>query len=135
MRYLLDTNICIYIAKQKPREALERFQQVAPSEVGMSIVTHAELIYGAWKSQHREANVHRIQELERLIPVLPLDQNISQHYGQIRAELERKGAPIGAYDLLIAAHALATGLILVTSKVREFRRVPTLKIEKWAQKA
>jgi tRNA(fMet)-specific endonuclease VapC len=133
MRYLLDTNICIYIAKQKPPEVLERFRRLRPGDVGMSVVTNLELVYGAWNSQRREANLQRIRELERLIPVLPLDAGVSDHYGEVRTELERKGSPIGAYDLLIAAHALALGLTLVTNNAREFRRVPKLHIENWAQ--
>ena len=132
MRYLLDTDICIYIAKQKPRSVLARLQQLRSGDVGMSIVTHLELVYGAWKSQRREANLLRIQELERVIPVLPLDSSAGQHYGRIRAELERKGSPIGAYDLLIAAHALALGLALVTNNTREYCRVPQLIVENWA---
>jgi tRNA(fMet)-specific endonuclease VapC len=133
MRYLLDTNICIYIAKQKPPGVLARLQRLRPGDVGMSIITYLELVYGAWKSQHREANLLRIQGLERLIPVLPLDVSTGRHYGQVRAELERKGSPIGAYDLLIAAHALALGLTLVTNNVREFRRIPRLIVENWAE--
>jgi tRNA(fMet)-specific endonuclease VapC len=133
MRYLLDTNICIYIAKRKPPRVLARLQRLRPGDVGMSIITYLELVYGAWKSQHREANLLRIQGLERLIPVLPLDVSTGRHYGQVRAELERKGSPIGAYDLLIAAHALALGLTLVTNNAREFRRIPRLIVENWAE--
>ena len=91
------------------------------------------MVYGAWKSQHRAADLQTLQALERLIPVLPLDASVSYHYGQMRAELERKGSLIGAYDLLIAAHALALGLTLVTNNVREFRRVPQLSMENWAE--
>jgi tRNA(fMet)-specific endonuclease VapC len=131
MRYLLDTNICIYIAKQKPHGVLARLHQLRPGDVGMSIITYLELVYGAWKSQRREANLLRIQELERVIPVLPLDASTGQHYGRMRAELERKGSPMGAYDLLIAAHALSLGLILVTNNAREFRRVPQLIVKNW----
>jgi tRNA(fMet)-specific endonuclease VapC len=133
MRYLLDTDICIYIAKQKPRGVLARLQRLKPGDVGMSIVTYLELVFGAWKSQHREANLLRIQELEREIPVLPLEASSGRHYGQVRAELERRGSPIGAYDLLIAAHALSLGLTLVTNNAREFRRVPQLIVENWAE--
>ncbi len=133
MRYLLDTNICIYIAKQKPPEVLARLRRLRPGDVGMSVITCLELVYGAWKSQHREANLLRIQGLERLMPVLPLDASTSRHYGQTRAELERKGSPIGAYDLLIAAQALSLGLTLVTNNAREFRRVPQLIVENWAE--
>ena len=133
MRYLLDTNICIYIAKQKPHGVLARLQHLRAGDVGMSVITYLELVYGAWKSQRREANLLRIQGLERLIPVLPLDASTGRHYGQIRAELERKGSPIGAYDMLIAAHALTLGLTLVTNDAREFRRVPQLIVENWAE--
>jgi tRNA(fMet)-specific endonuclease VapC len=129
MRYLLDTNICIYIAKQKPHGVLERLQRLRPGDVGMSIITYLELVYGAWKSQHREANLLRLEGLEQLIPVLPLDARAGRHYGRMRAELERKGLPIGAYDLLIAAHALGLGSTLVTNNAREFRRVPQLIVE------
>lgn len=133
MRYLLDTSICIYIAKQKPMGVLARLQQLHPGEVGMSIITFLELVYGACKSQQQAANLQRIEDLERLIPVLPLDTTVSRHCGQMRADLERKGSPIGAYDLLIAAHALSQNLVLVTNNVREFRRVAGLRIENWAE--
>jgi tRNA(fMet)-specific endonuclease VapC len=133
MRYLLDTDICIYIARQKPQGVLARLRQLKPGDVGMSIVTHLELVYGAWKSPWREENLARIRELERLIPVLPLDTSAGRHYGEVRAYLERKGTLIGAYDLLIAAHALALGLTLVTNNLREFRRVPQLVVENWAE--
>jgi tRNA(fMet)-specific endonuclease VapC len=99
----------------------------------MSIITHLELVYGAGKSQHRDSNLLRIHELERMIPVLPMDASTGQHYGRIRTELEKKGSPIGAYDLLIAAHALGLGLALVTNNAREFRRVPDLTVENWAE--
>jgi tRNA(fMet)-specific endonuclease VapC len=133
MRYLLDTDICIYIARQKPRGVLARLRQLKPGDVGMSIVTHLELVYGAWKSLRREENLARIRELEQLIPVLPLDASAGRHYGEVRADLERKGTLIGAYDLLIAAHALALGLTLVTNNLREFRRVPQLLVDNWAE--
>jgi tRNA(fMet)-specific endonuclease VapC len=99
----------------------------------MSIITYLELVYGAWKSQRCQENLTRIRELERLIPVLPLDASTVSHYGEVRAYLERKGTPIGAYDLLVAARALALGLTLVTNNVREFRRVPQLSVENWAE--
>lgn len=133
MRYLLDTNICIYIAKRQPPKVLARLRQLRPGDVGMSVVTYLELVYGAWKSEHVEENLGRIQQLERLIPAQTLDTATAQHYGRIRSELERKGSPIGAYDLVIAAHALYLGLTLVTNNVREFRRVEGLRVENWAQ--
>ena len=133
MRYLLDTNICIYTAKQKPPGVLARLQRLRPGDVGMSVITYLELVYGAWKSQRREENFERIKELESLIPVLAIDASTGRHYGQVRAELERKEPPIGAYDLLIAAYALSLGLTLVTNNVREFGRIAQLRVENWAE--
>lgn len=97
----------------------------------MSVITKIELVYGAWKSQQREANLDRIQSLEGLIPVLPMDASVCEHYGELRTELEKRGSPIGAHDMLIAAHARALGLTLVTNNLREFRRVPRLNLENW----
>jgi tRNA(fMet)-specific endonuclease VapC len=131
MRYLLDTDTCIYIAKHKPTSALAHFERLRPGDVAMSVVTYLELVYGAAKSLHVEANLARIEQLSRLIPVEPLAASAGAHYGKLRAELERKGSTVGGYDLLIAAHALTLGLILVTNNVREFRRVPGLRIENW----
>ena len=133
MRYLLDTNICIYVARQKPAGVLARLQRLRPGDVGMSVITYLELVYGACKSQRREENLERLKELELLIPVLALDASTGRHYGQVRAELERKGSPIGAYDLLIAVHALSLGLTLVTDNVRKFRRIGQLRVENWAE--
>ncbi len=132
MRYLLDTNICVYIAKRKPAGALARFERMRPGDVGMSIVTYLELVYGACKSQQVAANLARIEQLRGIVPVLPLDVGAARHYGEVRIELEKKGTPIGAYDLLIAAQARSLGLILVTSNVREFSRVAGLRVENWA---
>jgi tRNA(fMet)-specific endonuclease VapC len=95
-------------------------------------VTYLELVYGAWKSQHVERNLAKIEQLRLLIPVQSLDPDVARHYGRLRAELEKKGAPIGAYDLLIAAHALSLGLTLVTNNVREFGRVEGLHLDNWA---
>jgi tRNA(fMet)-specific endonuclease VapC len=131
VRYLLDTNICIYIAKRQPAKVVSRLEQLEPGDVGMSVVTWLELTYGAWKSQHAVENLARLEQLERLIPAQPLHAGVARHYGRVRADLERKGALIGAYDLLIAAHALSLGLTLVSNNLREFRRVPGLKVETW----
>jgi tRNA(fMet)-specific endonuclease VapC len=133
MRYLLDTNICIYIAKRKPAQVLSRLEQMKPGDVGMSIVTYLELVYGAWKSQAIEANLARIEQLEVLIPAQPLDVVVAGHYGRLRAGLEAAGTPIGAYDLMIAAHALSLGLTLVTNNVREFSRVRGLRLSNWVE--
>lgn len=132
MRYLLDTNTCIYIAKQKPARVLSRLQRLRPGDVSMSVITYLELVYGAWKSQHVEENLAKIEQLRRIIPVQSLDDSVARHYGQLRTELEKSGSPIGAYDLLIAAHALSLGLTLITNNVREFGRVSGLPVENWA---
>ncbi len=132
MRYLLDTNICIYIAKRRPAGVLERLRRLRPGDVGMSIITYLELAYGAWKSVRRQENLLRVEELRNLIPAVPLDTDMRDAYGRARTELERAGTPIGAYDLMIAAQALNLGLILVTNNVREFKRVKGLSVENWA---
>jgi tRNA(fMet)-specific endonuclease VapC len=134
MRYLLDTDTCIYIMKHKPAGTLKRFEQTRAGDVGMSVITYLELVYGASKSRHVEANLARIEQLSGLIPVLPLDSRVATHYGNLRTQLERSGSRIiGAHDLLIAAHALGLGLIVVTNNVREFGRVRGLRIENWAE--
>jgi tRNA(fMet)-specific endonuclease VapC len=97
----------------------------------MSIVTCLELVNGAWKSRRKQDNLAKVEELSQLIPVRPLDTAVADHYGRIRSELERKGSSIGAYDLLIAAHALSLDLTLVTNNLREFARIPGLRVENW----
>lgn len=132
MQYLLDTNICIYIARRSPPEVLSRLERLKPGDVGMSIITYLELVCGACKSRRVQSNLEAIERLSGHVPVLPLDVPVARRYGQIRTELEKRGSPIGAYDLLIAAHALAGGLTLVTNNIREFRRVAGLRVENWA---
>ena len=132
MRYLLDTDICIYIAKQRPASVQSRLRRLQPGDVGMSVITFLELVYGSCKSQQFEANLKRIEQLRALIPALPLDGDAAIHYGRLRTELGKEGSPIGAYDLLIAAHALSEDLTLVTNNVREFSRVEGLRVENWA---
>ena len=132
VRYLLDTNICIYIAKRRPPEVASRFERLRPGEVGMSMITYGELMFGAEKSQHPQAVKDRLQRFVELVPVLPLPEESPRHYARIRSELERTGTPIGASDLWIAAHALASGLILVSNNLREFGRVTGLAAENWA---
>ncbi len=130
--YLLDTNICIYIAKRKPRVVLSRLLELKPGDVGMSVVTYLELAYGAQKSLYPDRNLAAIDELRTLIPVESLTAGVALHYGRIRTRLESEGRPIGAYDLLIAAHALSLDVVLVTNNIREFRRIPELRLENWA---
>jgi len=131
LTYLLDTNICIYIAKYKPMSVLKRFEQIEYSELAMSIITYGELLFGAIKSQHTAIAQHKLQELSNLIPPLPLTIDVCTYYASVRAILEKNGQIIGGNDLWIAAHALALDIILVTNNIKEFSRVPNLKLENW----
>lgn len=130
-RYLLDTNICIDIARERPPRVRERFEELAPGEAVISAITWGELRYGAERSAHRENVVQSLDEFAALVPVQPVPKAAGQDYGAIRAALEAGGTPIGNNDLWIAAHARAAGLTLVTNNEREFRRVQDLKIENW----
>jgi len=131
-RYLLDTNICIYIGQKRPEEVLRRFRKLRPGEAVLSVITYGELLYGATKSAQRVAALERLRELVNLLPALSLPETAAEAYGTIRAELEAKGEMIGNNDLWIAAHAVAAGLTLVTNNEREFRRVRGLKVQNWA---
>jgi tRNA(fMet)-specific endonuclease VapC len=131
-RYLLDTNICIYIRRKKPEEVLRRFRTLKQGEAVLSVITFGELVYGAEKSAKRAAAMELLRELAQMIPVLSLPETAADAYGTMRAELEHKGQMIGNNDLWIAAHAKAAGLTLVTNNEREFRRVRGLKIQNWA---
>ena len=131
MKYLLDTNTCIYIINKKPPSAVNRIRSKHPDEVSISTITIAELEYGVHRSKHADQN--RIALLEFLVPfvILDFDQSAAAVYGSVRASLERKGSPIGPMDLLLAAQALSQQLTLVTNNEREFRRVAGLQIENW----
>lgn len=131
-RYLLDTNICIYIRQKRPEEVLRRFRKLRPGEAVLSVITYGELLSGAAKSAQRVAALERLRELVNLLPALSLPETAAEAYGTIRAELEAKGEMIGNNDLWIAAHAVAAGLTLVTNNEREFRRVRGLKVQNWA---
>jgi tRNA(fMet)-specific endonuclease VapC len=132
-RYLLDTNICIYIRQKRPKVALARFLTLPPGEAALSVITFGELAVGVEKSADPVASLKGLQELASVIPILPLPATAGIVYGKLRAELERKGQTIGNNDFWIAAHAIASGLTLVTNNAREFRRVPGLTIENWAE--
>ncbi len=131
VRYLLDTNICIYIAKHNPPAVRARFERHAANELAMSVVTLGELRQGAEKSQAREKALATLNRLEASIQVAPLTETVGEHYGQIRAALETRGLTIGNNDLWIAAHARAEGWILVTNNEQEFKRVEGLQVENW----
>jgi tRNA(fMet)-specific endonuclease VapC len=129
---LLDTNICIYIIKRKPVEVLRHFQQYHPGDIGMSSITLAELQYGVAKSQAQQRNAEALSEFLIPIEILPFGESATQVYGSIRTLLEKQGNIIGSMDLLIAAHAVSLDAVLVTNNVKEFERVPNLRIENWA---
>ncbi|HEV3275801.1 MAG TPA: type II toxin-antitoxin system VapC family toxin [Terriglobia bacterium] len=133
MRYLLDTNICIYIAKRRPASVSSHLARLKQGDAGISVVTYLELVCGAWKSQRFEEDLARIEAFERLVPAQPLDADVARYYGKLRTDLERSGSIIGAHDLMIAAHALSLGVTLVTNNIREFSRVQDLRLENWAK--
>lgn len=130
---MLDTNICIYIAKHHPPPVRERFAQHGHDELAMSVITWGELCHGAAKSQQPERTRAILEQLRQQIAVLELHADCAEHYGAIRAELERQGKVIGNNDLWIAAHARAQGLILVSNNLREFSRVDSLACENWTE--
>lgn len=132
--YLLDTNICIYLINERSSHALEKLASVDPEEVSVSSVTFAELQYGVEKSAARERNAKALDLFFVPLLVLPFDVEAARAYGRVRAELERRGKPIGGMDLMIAAHALSTRATLVTNNVREFARVRGLTVENWTRR-
>lgn len=128
---LLDTNTCIYLIKRRPPEVLRRFEDYAVGDIGVSSVTAAELYFGAQKSHRPAQNGRALTQFLLPLTVAGFDDNAASAYGHVRAALERAGTPIGPLDTLIAAHALGLGVTLVTNNVREFARVPDLKVENW----
>ena len=130
LRYLLDTNIVIYVLKRRPIEVLATFNQHA-DRMAISAITLSELFHGAEKSSRISQNLSAIEDFCSRLQVLPYGEKAAQHYGAIRAELERHGQPIGVNDIHIAAHARSEGLVLVTNNVAEFTRVPALQVENW----
>ena len=130
-RFLLDTNICIYIRRQRPPEVLARFEKLRSGEAVISIITYGELMYGVEKSRFREQATKQLAELAGLLPVMELPLRAGDIYGAIRAALESKGEVVGNNDLWIAAHAKAAGYTLVTNNEHEFRWIQGLKIQNW----
>lgn len=130
LKYLLDTNIVIYVIKRRPLEALETFNRHA-GQMAISSVTLAELMHGAEKSARPEHNLRQIEDFVSRLEVLDYGRKAAEHYGDIRADLERKGTPIGVNDLHIAGHARSEGFILVTNNLREFERVDALRLDNW----
>jgi tRNA(fMet)-specific endonuclease VapC len=131
VRYLLDTDTCVALMNRSSPRVAERLLAQHPESVGMSIVTAAELRFGAEKSQRREAALAALDLLLAGVKPVPFDLPAIESYGHIRATLSRKGTPIGPLDTLIAAQAVSLGVVLVTGNLREFRRVPKLEVESW----
>lgn len=131
MKYMLDTNICIYVIKHKPENVIRKFIEHDPEDLCISSITYAELMHGVEKSQAREKNRLAIALFLSPISIVEFDNHAAEEYGRIRAELETKGKPIGPMDMLIAGHAKSKELILVTNNTREFTRIEGLMVEDW----
>jgi tRNA(fMet)-specific endonuclease VapC len=132
-QYLLDTNICIYIRRERPQTVLERFRVLPPGSTAISVITYGELVYGVQKSPDPHKAMMILEELTALIPVVPMAIDVAKTYGVIRSDLAARGELIGNNDLWIAAHAKSLEVILVTNNENEFQRVEGLIIENWAR--
>ena len=130
-KFMLDTNICIYTIKNRPAHVRDTFNQ-HQEQLCVSTVTVMELIYGAEKSSVPEKNLAVTESFLARLVVMDYNHRAAEHTGQLRAELQKQGKPIGPYDQMIAGHARSLGLVLVTNNVREFDQVPGLRIENWA---
>ena len=131
MKYMLDTNICIYLIKHKPPQVFEKLQEHNPDEICISAVTYAELVHGVEKSKAVERNRLALTILLSNIEILDFDMKAAEEYGRIRADLEKKGTPIGPLDMMIAGHAKSLGYTVVTNNLGEFKRVEGLQYENW----
>jgi len=132
MKLLLDTNICIYLIKKKPPTVFRHFNTYAAGTIGISSITVAELEFGVQKSRYPSQNQEALEQFLLPLVILDFDQEAARAYGKLRAVLETRGTVIGALDILIAAHALSQNLPLATNNIREFSRVPGLKVLNWA---
>ena len=131
MRYLLDTDTLIYILKRRPPDVAARFEKMSPEDVAISMISMAELMFGAEKSGSPARARRAVEKIAEVLRVLPLDEGAARVYGKLREQLEKRGTPIGALDTLIAAHALSLRATLVTNNTREFARVSGLQVENW----
>lgn len=130
---MLDTNICIYIIKNKPQSVLDELKKCNVGDIILSSITVSELIYGAHKSQFVEKNLKAIEHFLIPFDVADYDYKAALEYGKLRASLEKKGQPIGSLDTLIAAHAKSLDVVLVTNNMKEFERVEGLEVENWVK--
>ena len=133
MRYMLDTNICIYVIKHKPESVFRKLKKIKPEDVCISSITYAELAYGVEKSAQPERNRLALSMMLSSIEIVAFDDTAAADYGEIRASLEKGGTPIGSLDMLIAAHARSAGCTLVTNNTKEFCRVEGLEVVNWVK--
>lgn len=133
IKYMLDTNICIFAIKHKPESLVHRIEQCIPGELCISSITFAELLHGVEKSQAVERNRLALLLFLSKIAILDFDSEAADEYGKLRADLERKGTPIGPMDMLIAGHAKSEQLVVVTNSTREFKRISGLEIQDWTE--
>ena len=131
MRFMLDTNVCIYMIKGKPPQVLSRLKDFSLGDVSVSCITVSELEYGVAKSSKPQQNRDALDAFLAPLEILPFNGEAAHRYGQIRAYLEKEGKLIGAMDMLIAAHALSASITLVTNNTKEFGRIPGLRLENW----
>jgi len=132
MRYMLDTNICIYLIKQKPEKVLRHFKAHSVGDIGISSITLAELRYGVERSQQVQKNRQALEEFTLPLEIAAFDEAAAEVYGSVRAGLEQAGTPVGSMDMLIGAHALSLGVTLVTNNLREFEKIKNLKVVDWS---
>lgn len=132
MRYMLDTNICIYLIKQKPEKVLRHFKAHSVGEIGISSITLAELRYGVERSQQVQKNRQALEEFTLPLEIAAFDEDVAEVYGSVRAGLEQARTPVGSMDMLIGAHALSLGVTLVTNNLREFEKIKNLKVVDWS---
>jgi tRNA(fMet)-specific endonuclease VapC len=132
MTLMLDTNVCIYVIKQHPAAVIKRFASHPVGDIGISVITLAELEHGVTKSSRPAKNREALDQFVSPLEVAAFDRPAAAAYGKLRTALEKRGQPIGSLDLMIAAHALSLDVRLVTHNVREFGKVPGLRIEDWA---
>ena len=132
MKYMLDTNICIYLIKQKPEKVLRSFMNHSIGDIGISSITLAELRFGVEKSQQIQNNRQALEEFILPLEIADFDEKAAVIYGAVRAALEKAGTPVGSMDMLIGAHALSLDLTLVTTNVREFKQIKNLNVVDWS---
>ena len=133
IHYMLDTDICSYIIRERPIEVFEHFETLKMDQICISVVTYAELIYGVEYSSSKKRNRSIVDEFVKHLSIIDWDKKAAEHYGNIREFLQVKGNVIGAMDMMIAAHARSQKIILVTNNEKHFKRVPKLKVENWAR--